>query len=192
MSVESLRTSQILKQLGILDTAIDIGSRQAKNTIEPDFGPTSATEATDEATQTTSATEGADEVTRTTSATEGADEVTRTTSATEGADEVTRTTSATEAADEVTQTTEEDKEPAKIEERPPTVSVLSKEEALNLLKPVCGPGRPRKGSATTQDQPSLEDLLESKFVDVGELLPPVPKKGEFDVNKIKKSLYFFS
>ena len=166
MSVESLRTSQILKQLGILDTAIDIGSRQAKNTIEPDFGPTSATEATDEATQTTSATEGADEVTR--------------------------TTSATEAADEVTQTTEEDKEPAKIEERPPTVSVLSKEEALNLLKPVCGPGRPRKGSATTQDQPSLEDLLESKFVDVGELLPPVPKKGEFDVNKIKKSLYFFS
>lgn len=34
--------------------------------------------------------------------------------------------------------------------------------------------------------------FEGKFVDLTALLPPLPKKGEFDVSKIKSSLYFFS
>lgn len=34
--------------------------------------------------------------------------------------------------------------------------------------------------------------LESKFVNVTDLLPPLPKKGSFNVETIKKSLYFFS
>ena len=33
---------------------------------------------------------------------------------------------------------------------------------------------------------------EPKFVELTKLLPPVPKKGTFEVNAVKKSLYFFS
>ena len=33
---------------------------------------------------------------------------------------------------------------------------------------------------------------EPKFVELIKLLPPVPKKGSFEVNAVKKSLYFFS
>jgi len=33
---------------------------------------------------------------------------------------------------------------------------------------------------------------ESRFVELTKLLPPVPKKGTFEVNAVKKSLYFFS
>ena len=32
----------------------------------------------------------------------------------------------------------------------------------------------------------------SRFVNLVVLLPPLPQKGMFDVNTIKKSLYFFS
>jgi len=91
-----------------------------------------------------------------------------------------------ETADAVVQPTEEDEEPAEIVlDRPPTVSVISKEQAVKLLKP--GRGRGVRRSKTT-----AEDSLEGKFVDLLDLLPPVPAKGEFDVNKIKSSLYFFS
>ncbi len=138
-----MKTSQILKQLGILDTATDISSRRPKNTIEA----------------------------------------------------VPETTLATETADGVIQTAEEDEEPAEIMEQSPTVSVLSKEQAVMLLKPVRGQARRNKGNAssvTTQGQPAPEGSLEGKFVDLVDLLPPVPVKGEFDVNKIKSSLYFFS
>ncbi|KAH9056429.1 DNA/RNA polymerase [Lactarius vividus] len=140
--VASLKTSQILKQLGILDTATNISSRRSKNTI--DAVPELATETTDAAIQTA----------------------------------------------------EEDEEPAEIVERPPTVSVLSKEQVVMLLKPVHGVarrGRGKASSATTKaGPPATEDSLEGKFVDLVDLLPLVPVKGEFDVNKIKSSLYFFS
>ncbi|KAI0063332.1 DNA/RNA polymerase [Artomyces pyxidatus] len=36
------------------------------------------------------------------------------------------------------------------------------------------------------------NVLKGKFVNLTDLLPPLPPKGEFDVNKIKSSLYFFS
>lgn len=36
------------------------------------------------------------------------------------------------------------------------------------------------------------DAADYKFVDTVDVLPPVPKKGNFDVNTIKRSLYFFS
>lgn len=39
------------------------------------------------------------------------------------------------------------------------------------------------------DDPTYE---EPKFVELTRLLPPVPKKGNFEVNAVKKSLYFFS
>ena len=101
---------------------------------------------------------------------------------------------ATKTADAVVQPAEEDEELVEMVERPPVVSVLSKEQAVKLLKPVRGKASRIKENAsnvtTTQDQP--EDSLEGKFVDLVDLLPPVPAKGEFDVNKIKSSLYFFS
>lgn len=104
---------------------------------------------------------------------------------------------ATDPADAVVQPAEEGEEPAEMVDRPPTVSVLSKEQVVKLLKPARGPTRRVKRNAsslttTTQDEPTPEDTLEGKFVDLVDLLPPVPVKGEFDVNKIKSSLYFFS
>ena len=107
---------------------------------------------------------------------------------------------------------------------PQTVSVVSKEQAMQLLKPdQAAATRKRSGSkstsaaATVTTTPTHEgadgDLkssvvppeaeaetgakvgdasLEGKFVNLVDLLLPVPSKGEFDVNKIKSSLYFFS
>ena len=37
-----------------------------------------------------------------------------------------------------------------------------------------------------------KDSDEHRFIDLVDILPAVPKKGNFDVNTIKKSLYFFS
>lgn len=42
----------------------------------------------------------------------------------------------------------------------------------------------------TKNAPTYADS--SKFVNLVDLLPPLPQKGHFDVNTIKKSLYFFS
>ncbi|KZV89471.1 DNA/RNA polymerase [Exidia glandulosa HHB12029] len=39
---------------------------------------------------------------------------------------------------------------------------------------------------------STNELRKSKMVDLWTLVPPVPEKGDFDVTKIKQSLYFFS
>ena len=90
----------------------------------------------------------------------------------------------------------------------PAVSVVSKEQAMQLLKP--GPherAATRKrtrakskskdateaGKSEAEAEAGTEDSsLEGKFVDLVDLLLPVPIKGEFDVNKIKSSLYFFS
>lgn len=35
-------------------------------------------------------------------------------------------------------------------------------------------------------------MLMGKFVNLSDLFPPLPKKGEFDVGNIKQSQYFFS
>lgn len=90
---------------------------------------------------------------------------------------------------------------------PPTVSVVSKEQAMQLLKPGRAAGnRKRSRSRSKSKEAGNGDLkseaeaetgtedssLEGKFVDLVDLLLPVPIKGEFDVNKIKSSLYFFS
>ena len=83
----------------------------------------------------------------------------------------------------------------------PVVSVVSKEQAMQLLKP--GPlvtaSRRQKsrskldGEADNEAETETEDpSLEGKFVNLVDILLPLPSKGEFDVNKIKSSLYFFS
>ncbi|KAI0291577.1 hypothetical protein BC826DRAFT_1022569 [Russula brevipes] len=65
-------------------------------------------------------------------------------------------------------TTEEEEEPS-----PPCVFEVPEEEMW-----------PTKAAQEAFD--------EREFVNVVDLLPPVPEKGEFDVNKIMTSLYFFS
>ena len=90
---------------------------------------------------------------------------------------------AAEPSVEKADTAEEEDEPLTALQGPPKVSVLSKEQAVDLLKPGRGGRNSSKGA---------EDSLEGKFVDLVDLLPPVPVKGEFDVTKIKSSLYFFS
>lgn len=101
-----------------------------------------------------------------------------------------------EPASEIASVTiEEDEEPmdkAQAQDCPPTVSVLSKEQVVKLLKPSRGGQRRVSRGAAQESKPVSEDSLEGKFVDLVGLLPPVPTKGEFDVNKIKSSLYFFS
>jgi DNA-directed RNA polymerase len=132
-----------------------------------------------------------------------------------------RDSSETTAA--VTATTGEEKEAgaenendAVLDERAtspsPTVSVVSKEQALELLIPTrheqaaATRKRSRSGSKSTPvatadgngnaeaetETESGDPCLEGKFVNLVDLLLPVPIKGEFDVNKIKSSLYFFS
>ena len=85
----------------------------------------------------------------------------------------------------------------------PARSMVSKEQAMQLLVP----GHQEKATATRRrsgrSTPNIaagagagtgteDPALEGKFVDLVDLLLPVPSKGEFDVNKIKSSLYFFS
>jgi len=91
-------------------------------------------------------------------------------------------------------TTDEDEELVeKTLDHPPTVSLVSKEQAVKLLKPVRRRAKRVKGAvAPPEDKSAPEDSLEGKFVDLVDLIPSVPLKGEFDVNKIKSSLYFFS
>jgi DNA-directed RNA polymerase len=85
----------------------------------------------------------------------------------------------------------------------PAVSVVSKEQAMQLLVPghheLATATRKRSRSTMSESQiaagagAGAEDpALVGKFVDLVDLLLPVPSKGEFDVNKIKSSLYFFS
>ncbi|KAI0270564.1 DNA/RNA polymerase [Gloeopeniophorella convolvens] len=84
---------------------------------------------------------------------------------------------------------EDDEPPAEVVDRPPEVFVLTKEQLLKLLRP-SRLKRVKQAEDGTESVP--EETLEGKFVDLVDLLPPVPTKGEFDVNKIKSSLYFFS
>ncbi|KAI0265995.1 hypothetical protein BGY98DRAFT_1032880 [Russula aff. rugulosa BPL654] len=88
---------------------------------------------------------------------------------------------------------------------------MSKEQAMQLLKPSEQAAATRKRSrskkskvvataagdrnaaeGTETETESGDSSLEGKFVNLVDLLLPVPIKGEFDVNKIKSSLYFFS
>lgn len=97
----------------------------------------------------------------------------------------------------------------------PAVSLISKEQAMQLLVPghheqaTATRKRSRSRSTTSKSKiaagagagadaetgtgtETIDPALEGKFVDLVDLLLPVPSKGEFDVNKIKSSLYFFS
>ena len=44
----------------------------------------------------------------------------------------------------------------------------------------------------TEVESPEEAKVQNSFIDLTKLLPPLPKKGSFEVSTIKKSLYFFS
>lgn len=83
-------------------------------------------------------------------------------------------------------------------------TTISKADLKKLISPGSGgtrKGRGRKTLAENQAKAAAGEekrkemgipKFEGKFVDLTALLPPLPKKGEFDVSKIKSSLYFFS
>lgn len=69
------------------------------------------------------------------------------------------------------------------------------EESASVVKPR------RRGRAVKLPKADMEGLtdaeaaevqLQSKFVDLVDLFPALPSKGDFDVNTIKGSAYFFS
>lgn len=57
-----------------------------------------------------------------------------------------------------------------------------------------GRGRPKKMDSddAPEEEGVVRDEFDGRFVELVDVLPEVPKKGEFDVNTIKRSLYFFS
>lgn len=79
---------------------------------------------------------------------------------------------------------------------------MSKAELKKLVSPGSGGKRTSRNiltesqvkAAVGEEEKKKVDpaSFEGKFVDLTTLLPPLPKKGEFDVSKIKSSLYFFS
>lgn len=65
--------------------------------------------------------------------------------------------------------------------------------AVNELRPAgptasSGPGTDAGGETMVSE---LEEY-DARFVDLAKVLPPIPDKGNFDVNEIRRSLYFFS
>lgn len=67
---------------------------------------------------------------------------------------------------------------------------MTRDQLIKILKPGSG-GRRRTKADKIQGVDKAEEF-QAKFVDLTSLLPPLPKKGEFDVGKIRSSLYFFS
>jgi DNA-directed RNA polymerase, mitochondrial len=51
---------------------------------------------------------------------------------------------------------------------------------------------PKKRKRRTKKEKEMDIESMPKFVELTKLLPPVPKKGNFEVNTVKGSLYFFS
>ena len=79
------------------------------------------------------------------------------------------------------------------ERREPEPVSIQSEAADGGEALVTVPTRRRRRSKGTQATACGEATYEEpRFVELTKLLPPVPKKGTFEVNAVKKSLYFFS
>jgi DNA-directed RNA polymerase, mitochondrial len=52
--------------------------------------------------------------------------------------------------------------------------------------------RKRRAANSEDDVSEAEANIASEFIDLVKLLPPLPKKGDFNVKTIKQSQYFFS
>lgn len=52
--------------------------------------------------------------------------------------------------------------------------------------------KPKRKTKAAKTQENVEKRLAGKFVNLVDILPPLPQKGKFDVKAIKDSQYFFS
>ena len=75
---------------------------------------------------------------------------------------------------------------AKVRAQEELLEALAEEEVVDGLD--IGTSRVARKAAA----PEKNSMLMGKFVDVIDLIPPLPDKGSFEVEDIKKSQYFFS
>jgi len=54
------------------------------------------------------------------------------------------------------------------------------------------PKKTKKRATATRETKGYTKKMKTYFVNVTDLIPPVPAKGDFNIESIKKSLYFFS
>lgn len=68
-------------------------------------------------------------------------------------------------------------------------SSLSSSSSSSSSSPEDGKSGNKEAKKTTSAE---REWVEAKFIDLADVLPPLPEKGGFDVNEIKRSQYFFS
>lgn len=74
-----------------------------------------------------------------------------------------------------------------IEDEAELLDALVEEEEVDRVQSIQS-GRLAKAMAAAEEA----NLLAGKFVNLTDLIPPLPDKGSFEVESIKKSQYFFS
>lgn len=77
-------------------------------------------------------------------------------------------------------------------EAPLVISDRRGRRAKNVVKKVSAVVDSEEGDDDCAGEDDADSVLVDKFVDLSAVLPPLPKKGDFDVETIKKSQYFFS
>lgn len=88
---------------------------------------------------------------------------------------------------------EEDASAAVQKSKPEAADIETTEEVEVVLPKKRKPAKHRFTAKTTEAERELiEAALHGNYVKLTDVLPPVPSKGNFDVNTIRKSLYFFS
>lgn len=69
---------------------------------------------------------------------------------------------------------------------------LDEQETVDMDKQVKKKTKDAKFKAALMERLPPKHPLDAHFIELTSVLPPVPKRGDFDVNRIKQSLYFFS
>ncbi|KAG8799771.1 DNA-directed RNA polymerase [Serendipita sp. 399] len=87
-----------------------------------------------------------------------------------------------EVAEEVEEQPEEEEAPVPRARGRPKTRIKSKD-----IQPF-DPNRKR----TSSEKQEIEDKLRDRFVNLLDVLPPIPEKGKFNIEVIKDSQYFFS
>ncbi|TFK81972.1 DNA/RNA polymerase [Polyporus arcularius HHB13444] len=90
----------------------------------------------------------------------------------------------------LTESTEEAEE--EVEQEAAAAAAADEDEDLELDAEEEEKPKKRKSKKIALKSGEIEKRLGGKFVNLVDLLPPLPEKGKFDVNLIKESQYFFS
>jgi DNA-directed RNA polymerase len=79
-----------------------------------------------------------------------------------------------------------------IDEEAQTPQIPAKRTRFNVRRLRASEGEGENGF--TEEQQRILDAIspDGRFIDLCTILPPLPKKGSFDVKTIKESQYFFS